>query len=59
MKEVLIVFLAIIAILAGSTLVFENASYWNAINIFWTFVGIVALAGGLTTLWAKRRFKIR
>jgi hypothetical protein len=58
-KEIFLVFLSIVAILAGSLLIIENVSYWNAENIFWTVVGIILVAGGVTALWAKRRFAIR
>ncbi len=59
MKEILLVFLSIVAILAGSLLIIENVSYWNAESIFLTIVGIILLAGGVTALWARRRFTIR
>lgn len=59
MKETLLVFGSIVAILLGAVLLYVNLfleSYWELGPIIGDGFGILFLAGGLTGIWALRHF---
>jgi hypothetical protein len=59
MKEVLLVFGSIVAVLLGLTLLYANLLHGDFYEIGYLIgdgFGVLCLAGGLTGLWVARRF---
>jgi Na+/proline symporter len=60
LKEILITFGSIVAILLGAILLYVNVfegRYWEFGYQVWAGFGVIFLAAGITGLWLKKRFK--
>ena len=57
MKEILVTFASIVAVLSGAILIYANVAngFFGFEGTLGTCIGIILLAAGVTGLWTKRR----